>query len=89
MVGLIIGVLIYLVSVWGAYKFFQLSHYHPKGEYYGDTPIAALLLFILVPLMNSVVTISLLLGIWRKDWSINISFLLKPKHNKWDSKERL
>lgn len=50
-------IIIYLVSVIGAYKYTQFSHFNPKGEWYGLKPDFDDFLFMFIPIFNTVLSL--------------------------------
>lgn len=83
--GIIIGIIIYILSCVAYYKFTQLSYYHPRGVLYKIEPKPIEIVFIFIPIINTINSLILffLVG-WKKDEYKNKTNFFKPKHNKWN-----
>lgn len=64
MIILIILIAIYLLSVIGAYKFFQRAYYHEKGTWNMLEPELSNLFWVLLPIGNSIWSFYFLTGEW-------------------------
>jgi len=63
----IILITIYLLSVYGAYKFVQLSYHHEKGRWNNIKPNNTDIIVTFFPFVNSAVGIMFLIGEWKRD----------------------
>lgn len=74
---LIFLVIAYIVSVIGAFNFFQHAHYHKQGRWLGLGPDIASLFMIFIPPLNLVFSIGYLLDMWKDDEYRDV---FKPKN---------
>lgn len=76
---------IYVLSLYGAYKFIQLSHYHPHGVCKNLSPGPMDLFVVLCPVVNIIVSYDYLRGEWKdykyRDYNKDrwIAKLFKPR----------
>jgi len=77
MITLII-ILIYLLTVLGAYKFIQYTHYHKNGIWSRVTPSTADLIMIWMPFYSPIFAILFILGLW-KNSDYRETNIFKPK----------
>ena len=75
----IILIIIYLLSVYGAYKFVQHSHYHEKGMWNNIKPHNIDLVVTFLPFINSILGIMFLIGAWKRDCYREINFFKMKK----------
>jgi hypothetical protein len=75
----IILIIIYLLSVYGAYKFVQHSHYHEKGIWNNIKPHNIDLVVTFAPFANSILGIMFLMGEWKRDCYKEINFFKMKK----------
>ena len=75
----IILITIYLLSVYGAYKFVQLSYYHEKGIWNNIKPNNTDLITTFLPFVNSMLSIMFLLGDWKRDCFKETNFFKMKK----------
>lgn len=67
MLEIIILILLYLISIYGAYMFIQKAHFDPNGRYrnlhteFGD------IVMMLIPVINIIFSAMLIFGAWKKD----------------------
>lgn len=78
----IIFLVIYLLSAFGHYKLIQLTHYHPKGRYFGIDAFKSDMIATFIPLVNTVLCLDLSIS-WkkRKRSSNNFTNFFKPKNH--------
>jgi ABC-type maltose transport system permease subunit len=72
-------ILIYLISIGGAYLFIQKSYYDTMGRWYNYRPIIMDIVAISFPLMNSILAVMYITGFWKKSNDIVLTFF-KPNN---------
>ena len=77
----IILITIYLLSIYGAYKFVQLSYHNKKGRWNNILPDIIDIIVTFFPFVNSALSIMLLLGEWKRESYKNQINFFKPKNN--------
>ena len=77
MIILTTALLIYTVSAYGSYKYIQKSHYHEDGQWNIIEPNNGDIFVMLIPFVNSWLSIDYMLGLWRRNRTTNF---FKPKN---------
>jgi len=62
---LIIYILTYLLSIYGAYKFIRLAHYNYQGKYVNILPYKADIVIMFIPFLNITPSLLCLFGYWK------------------------
>lgn len=75
----IILITIYLLSVFGAYKFVQFSYYHKKGRWNNVSPNNSDLIITFFPFANIALSIMFLIGEWKRDCYKETNFFKMKK----------
>jgi len=84
MIGILIILVIYAFSGFGAYKFIQKSHYDSKGQWFGIEPYSSDILLVLVPVLNSFIATMYCGGEWKHEKYRTTTFF-KPKNKNNDN----
>jgi TRAP-type C4-dicarboxylate transport system permease small subunit len=80
MITLVIIIIVYLLTILGAYKFIQYAHYHEKGTWKMlDDPETSDWIFVIFPITSFLLTIAFLFGLW-KDPEYRRTMSFKPKN---------